>query len=469
MAGIGFVLRKLTGQDDFLGVLQAYFHSAVVAVGPWMLIVISLSLISYFMGASIAIEEQNEFLSVIIYNLCFSFVLSAPVYMIAARYVADCLFRRNATPVPGILTYSLIYLVPVAFILSLAFYVLFAAMSAIFTLLSIVNFVLFCEIWFIMLYLGAIRNYRAISLSWLVGTLIAIYLGVILGERYKTTGMLLGLNIGLVFLLFALKAHILAEYPYRFVKPTQFCYYFKHYKGLFWCGFFLFSGMWVDKVIMWGTPEAVVHLNNLRTYPIYDGAMFFSYTSVIPVMALFVFSLESNFYDSYYHYLRNIETNAPYSSLEESRQSIVRKIVENGRSFLILQGCLTVVVITLAPTIYTGLNLNFTGMSIFRFGALGALFNALNLFIIIFFSYFDSQENMVGVSMFMFFSNALLTLVTIQLGFPYYGLGYCVSMILTFVIGALLFVRLLKYLHFNIFITNVVKRQKIHAAPRRSL
>jgi uncharacterized membrane protein len=176
-------------------------------------------------------------------------------------------------------------------------------------------------------------------------------------------------------------------------------------------------------------------------------------------MGLFVFSLETNFYDSYIQYIRNIEQNAPYSFIEEERQNICREIVEDGRSFLVLQGSITLIVFALAPTIFELVGFDLTQLSIFRQGTLGAFFAALNLFMIIIFSYFDSQDNLLRTSMTMFFSNVLFTLISLHMGFTYYGYGYCLSMIFTFLVTAVLFVKFLNELNYHIFITNIIKRQ----------
>lgn len=460
MSGIGFLLRKLSKQDNYLGVLRAYYHSTVAAVGPWILVALTLSAIIYFTTEHVQLPFLEEFLSVIVYNLLFSFVLSAPIYMISARYVSDCLFRRNGAPIVGVFVYGQWYIVLPALIIGIPFYIFYAKMNPTEIFLSIVNFVLFAEIWFVMLFLSSIRNFRAITLSWVIGTLIAILLGIYLGRKYQFPGMLFGITTGLAVLLYSLMANILAEYPYRYTPPRNYKFYFKNYKQLALSGLFLFSGLWVDKVIMWCTPEATIHLNHLRTYPIYDGAMFYSYLSIVPVMGLFIFGLEANFFDSYYDYLKNLEFNSPFSSLEKSRKNMLVQITESGRDFLVLQGSISFVIILLSPTLFEWLSLSFAQLGIFRLGAVGAFFSALNFFIVIIFSYFDSQGNMLAVSLFMFLSNAIFTLMTIALGFSFYGYGFAFSMILTFLFGALMLIRFLDQLHYKIFISNVVKRTR---------
>lgn len=461
MAGIGFVLRKLAGEDNLSGIIRAYMHSAIVAVGPWIMIIIALAFVTALLAPFTGFQEVNEFFAVILYNFLFSFMLTGPIYVIAARYVSDSLYVRSLHPIPGILIGSLVFIIIPALTIATLFYVFYATMSPWATLLSIINFVLLCEIWIVMLYLSLIRDFRAETSSWIISTILSIFLAIYLGELWGSEGMLLGFNIGFTYLVYAMIAHVFAEYPFPFRLPIEFRFYFKYYKGLFWSGLFLFASLWIDKVIMWWAPESVLHLNGLRTYPTYDGGMAISYLTIVPVMALFIFSLETNFYDSYIAYIFKIESNAPFFLIEEEKNNIKDKIIENGRAFLVLQGVLSLIFILLAPNIYSWIGMDFLQIGIFRIGTLGAFFAALNFCIVVFFSYFDSQDNMIKVTTTMLVSNIIFTLICLKLGFPFYGFGYCLSMILSFFVASILLFRFLDNLSYHIFITNVIKRQKI--------
>ena len=464
MAGIGFLLRKLAAQDNFSGLIRAYFHSTLAAAGPWIFIVISIGSVNFLTYTFFGLSEIEDFHSIIIYDFVFSFILAAPIYMVSARYVADCLYAKDLSPLPGILIASLIFVLILTLPVATVLYFFYAHLSPALIILSVVNFILFSQTWVTTLYLGCIRNFRAITASWIAGMILTIICINILGKDYGSAGMMLGVNIGFTLVLFGLTASGLAEYPYSFKIPEKFRYYFHRYKGLFWSGFFLFAGMWVDKVIMWCAPEAVIHDNNLRTFPVYDGGMFFSYLTIIPVLALFVFSLETNFYISYFRYIQHIERNSPFSIIEEEKKNIIKEITTNGRSYMMLQGSIAFVVILLAPQIFDWIGLDFLQLEIFRFGVLGAFFAALNLFVFIFLSYFDAQKPMVVASVTLFATNVILTLICLNLGFAYYGLGFCLSMILTFGLGAIMLVRLLNNLTYHVFISNVVKNHEINTS-----
>ncbi|MDE3048204.1 MAG: hypothetical protein KGI83_07675, partial [Verrucomicrobiota bacterium] len=110
MSGIGSLLRKLAGQDNFTGIVRAFIHSAIAAVGPWILIVVTLAMVYIYTNLSVGYVKITNFEAVVIYNFFFSFILSGSLYLTTARYVSDCLYRRDPYPIPGILLSSLLLL-----------------------------------------------------------------------------------------------------------------------------------------------------------------------------------------------------------------------------------------------------------------------------------------------------------------------------------------------------------------------
>ena len=78
MAGIGFILRQLAGQDTFSGFIRAYFHSAIVAVGPWMMIVLSIGSIHSLSSSFLSLRELKTNFSLFSSTIC-AFHLYCPV------------------------------------------------------------------------------------------------------------------------------------------------------------------------------------------------------------------------------------------------------------------------------------------------------------------------------------------------------------------------------------------------------
>jgi uncharacterized membrane protein len=461
MAGIGFVLRKLASRDDFLGITRAFIHASIVAAGPWLMTVISLGLIYFFTEKILAFEEGITFRTVMIYNFSFSLVLSAPVYMVTTRFVSDQLFIKEVHNLPGIVICSIVLMLAYLLPISILFYFGFTALPSTLAIQAVINFLLLSFLWMAMLFFSAVKNYQSLTLTFFLGILLATAATIFLAFPFGTFGMLMGFNIGSAFIVFSLIGVVFAEYPYRYRTPAHYFSYYRRYWDLGLAGIFYNAGIWVDKWIMWFAPDSEISPLGLRTFPTYDTAMFVAFLTVIPVMALFVFSMETNFYDTYVDYFRNLRENAPFHILEQKQKNILNKILENARNFVVLQGSISLMFILLAPTLFQILGMDYLELGIFRLGVLGAFFNAMSLFILIFLSYFDSRENYLRLSALLFFSNLLFSLVSKQLGFVFYGYGYFFAMAFTFLISAIILLNYTRSLSYNIFITNNIRRLPI--------
>src|SRR5262249_61628017 len=104
-------------------------------------------------------------------------------------------------------------------------------------LAALVNFFLVAGIWIACVFLTALKDYWAITISFGLGMAIALAGSAWLAPSYSVAGMLAGFSAGLAVVLFALIAKILAEYPYPARGLFDFRPYFARYLGLALGGF----------------------------------------------------------------------------------------------------------------------------------------------------------------------------------------------------------------------------------------
>jgi polysaccharide biosynthesis protein PelG len=461
MAGIGFVLRKLASRDDFLGITRAFIHASIISAGPWLMTVCSLGLIYFFTSKVVPLEEGMTFRTVMIYNFSFSLVFSAPVYMVTTRFISDQIFLKDVHIIPGILICSmgivLLYSLPIAVI----FYLGAVTLPLLLAIQAILNFLLLSMLWVAMLFFSAVKNYQSLTIAFFLGILLATLGTIFLAFPFGAAGMLIGFNTGSAFIVFALFGVVLAEYPYRFRTSLAYFRYYRRYIDLGLACIFYNAGIWVDKWLMWFSPDAVRSPLGIPTFPTYDTAMFVAFLTIIPVMSLFVFSMETNFFETYVNFFRNLRENAPYRVLEEKQKGVASKILDNARNFIILQGSVSLMFILLAPSLFQLLGMSYLELGIFRLGVLGAFFNMLVLFAMIFLSYFDSRENYLRIALILFFSNLFFSWISREMGFVFYGYGYFFAMAFTFVISSFILINYTKNLSYQIFITNNVRRLPI--------
>eukprot|EP00831_Metopus_contortus_P081901 TRINITY_DN8730_c0_g1_i4.p1 TRINITY_DN8730_c0_g1~~TRINITY_DN8730_c0_g1_i4.p1 ORF type:complete len:172 (-),score=27.14 TRINITY_DN8730_c0_g1_i4:98-613(-) len=108
MAGIGFVLRKLSQQDNLIGFVRAYFNSAILATGPWIFTIIAFWAIISSSSTFLPESDMLNFKIIVVYNFSFSAVFCGLVTLVSTRYIADCIFEKNTQPIPGMLIWTIV-------------------------------------------------------------------------------------------------------------------------------------------------------------------------------------------------------------------------------------------------------------------------------------------------------------------------------------------------------------------------
>jgi polysaccharide biosynthesis protein PelG len=454
MAGIGFALRKLARRDDILGVLQGHAHSAFITSGPWMFTILALAGVNVAGGELLTREELTIFRVVIIYNFCFSVVLTGPLLLVATRYLADCIYVKQVDGAPGMLLATLAS----AYALSLAaagpFYAFAGNLTPAMTVAAVTNFLVVSGIWVVSIFLSALKDYTAVTLSFAAGMFIGFAGAVALGFQLGPLGMVIGFTVGLATIQFVLIARVFAEYPQGVKHLFAFAGYFRRYWDLALIGLVANLAAWADKWMMWFAPEREVVSGALVIYSAYDSAMFVAYLSVMPALTIFTVNIETRFFEHYQNFYRDIQNHATWTQIDRNHKLIIRALVESSRNLIILQGAICAVAIFLAPTIIGMLGLNYKQIGMFRFGVLGAFFQVLFMFCTVILSYFDLRRRNLFVQAFYLLANVAATWWFSGLGFAWYGYGYFLSSLLAFVVAYLLVAEAIRRLPYLAFVAN---------------
>lgn len=452
MAGIGFALRKLTRQDDLLGVLQGYTHCALASTGPWVFTILSLGAITLFGSRFASEQELVGFRLLIIYNFAFSLVMSGPVVMVATRYLSDLIYKKNVEEAPGMMLGSLALLYGTQALIVGPFYLFYLDLDLWVRLAAFANFFLITGIWLVSQFLSALKDYTSVTRAFAGGMFMGMGGAFLMAPIGSVAGMLVGFSAGLAFILFSLIARVFAEYPYGVIRPFGIFRYFIQYWEIAVGGLVYNLAIWIDKWIMWLSPNREVLAYGLVSYPDYDGAMFLAYLSILPSMALFVFSIETDFFENYLRFYRDIQRHATYERIEKNHQRLIQTTLGSSRTFFIVQGSVTLTVLLLAPKIFDAFGISFTQLGIFRFGVLGALFHALFLFLSIFLAYFDLRRVTLGLQMLLLVTNGGFTYLSMKMGFAYYGSGYLLASLVSFVVAFFVTNHYLSRLPFQTFV-----------------
>lgn len=454
MAGIGFVLQKLVERDTLSGVLRGYLHGTLASSGPWLLTILSISCIYAMTRHEVVMQALSQFRTVILYNFCFALVLSSPITVLATRRLSDCIYKRDIRDATGMLIGTLFLLFGLFLPIASFLYFHIATIPLSLAIQGVVNFLLISAVWLAMVYVSALKYYMAITYSFIIGIVVSICLAAVLAIEYSATGMLFGFNIGLALILASIIALIFAEYPRETRGLFGVLEYAREYGAVALGALFYNLAAWVDKWVMWFSPEAQTFGTGLPNFPHYDGAMFLAYLTIIPAMAMFLVSQETQFFEAYLRFYRSIQEDASFVNIQANQQSLIRSLVYSGRSLLALQIFVSALTLLAAPKIFEVLDMNFVGLGIFRIGIIGVAFQVLILFVTIFLAYFDYRMGVLFINVFFFVANLVLSLASRSAGLPFYGYGYFAAAMLTFCVSAVVIERYVRELPYHAFIDN---------------
>lgn len=317
--------------------------------------------------------------------------------------------------------------------IGLAFYGFAVDMRLAERVLAVVGFQLVGGIWLAAAFLSALKSYGTVSASFALGMGCGFLGAALLAPAHGVPGMLFGFTAGLLVLFFALAARILAEYPGPALRPFAFLGEVRRYWEFALVGLLYNAAIWVDKWIMWLGPGQLTTAGAMPSNPAYDGAMFLAYLTIVPAMAVFLLAVETRFFERYLRFYRAIEAHATFAEIAENHRGILRELGEGLRNLAVLQGVVCYLAMLVAPGLVGMAQGGVEMVSIFRFGALGAMFHLLLLAVMVVVAYFDVRRLLLSIAAVFLVLNAGLTLGALQLGLGYSGYGYCAAALLTLV------------------------------------
>ena len=473
MAGIGFELRKLWDRDTLTSLLSAGGHAAVIAAGPWLFTILSLAAIGITTERLVGLDELAEFRVVIIYAFAVSLVLSAPVTIVATRLVADALWAKRPEDIRPLLLAALTAALVAAILGSLALIAAFRPPLAAAAPLA-AGAMLVSLMWVVLAFCGAVRDYRAVTLSFLVGLAVSMAASISIAVAGGgAMGMVWGFLAGLGLTFLGLAARVLAAFPFSVAEPSRGFALLRQGAGEYWrlaLGALLgTAGVWVDKWIVWFSPLGEVVESGLRHAPLYDSAMFIASLSLIPALAAFVLRLETDFFDRYQRYFATIGGHGTYGEIEEQRAHMHRHTLENLTLVTVAQVGISAVLVLIAPLIIDALGLQFRQVSILRYGALGAVFQFVFIACTAILLFFDRRRTYLRAQAIFFVAMVATTALTIAIDEAYLGVGYFVTALLSAFVTYRLADRTMTDLNYLTFIGNNPSVAAADARPRGAL
>lgn len=450
MAGIGFNLQKMLHKDTFSSTIKAYFVSTLIVAGPWLLSIITIFVLSTYIPHHIDLFERTLFRVIIIYIFAFSLITIGIFHFPLNRYLADRLFVSETDAIVPTLNTSIFLVILFQGCLGAIFY--FTTQGEVFIkILTVLIYMTISLIWVLMIFLTALRDYKAVAVAYTVGTVVAITVALLLGNSWGLEGYFIGYLLGQFIIIILWSSRIFIEFPSSRCFEAEFLKFLLRKRTLVLIGFFYNLAIWIDKIVMWLSPQAHNVTDFFRTHLVYDTATFFAFLTIIPALSIFLVQVETNFYHQYRRYFLSVVEKATMPQILRIHKDMTASLRTGLSTILRYQGIVTVVCIVYAPELAKMFGFSAMQIPVFRVSVLAAFLHGMILLNLIIILYFDFQSSALFICCLFVVLNGVLTFITTGMDTAFLGFGYLVASFITLFISFMILNRKLERLEYYTF------------------
>lgn len=432
MAGIGFRLQKLLTEEMYLSVAQSFFYALVLTSGPWLIMVISLELLSLFSTFLVSMAYRQLFKILLVHIYFLTIVVTGTFQLFFTRIFADKLYNKERDALPDVIMTHLLLSLGVLTALFLPFVIVIDLPIPV-KLLAFSLFWAMDVLWVLLTYVSASDDFLQFMKHFLFGSLLSFGLGSSLGYFFDFLGLLAGFVIGQAYTALVLFVKIVQVFGFPKHLDVALIRTFWSYRALLASGFFLYAGMWVDKLIFWYSPSGRRFYSLLYYHPAYNDIFYIAFLFTTPIMAIFFLTMETSFYKAYYGYNQTVMKKGQAGALDalQACQTNIRQSIRRSLSQIIrIQGLILLVGILFSRRILALLNMPAELDRLLNIILPGVFFHMLILILCVLLLYFDLKEETLSIYGAFFLLNTGLTLVFLKAGEAYSGLGYTIAAIL---------------------------------------
>lgn len=456
MAGIGFELQRLMDTHSVAGQIKANSMAAIIACGPWILSIVTLMVMgAVSLHAGMGVKQLHNFLISVTYIMAFSLILSGGFQLLLTRYTADLIFIDHPEQILGNMFGCLLLVALVCFPLAIILLFSLEAAGAGFAVLAACMLPVMGVLWIQVLFLSSIKSYRTI-VSTLLGCYGAIMLlTVCLSPQHESQLMMifwLGHVVAAVLFFWL----IVKAFPGQATVAFDFLNSTRSAVTLFCCGLLYNVAIWADKFVFWLSPTTsnpIIGLFNESLF--YDLPIFLANLIIIPGLAVFLLSTETNFAQKCLDYFRQLNGHANLSQLRQLKQALLDSYQRGFYLLCKVQGVSLLLVMLFSDSLFGLLGLDRVYLPLFRIDLVGMSFLVILISQLNTLYYLDRLVEALAMVAVMAFTNIAFSMASIEMGIRFYGYGFSLSMIFTTLVGFYLLNRSFARLEFNAFIRHI--------------
>ena len=439
MAGIGFELKKAFGKGTLSSAIKGSTYAVFVTSGPMILnLIMIMTMVQVLKHQKVSGELLSFFESSIMYAYIFSLLIVSGFIMVIARYASDQLYLKNTTD----LLASLIGVIALCSVTGGMVGAVFYAASPLPVLYKLLSYQIFMELCImnvLMVFVSAVKDYTKVAGAFALGLVITVTacrllllfdipaLNAVLG------GVVLGYFFSILYLVSVVKGYFLhiSDNTFGFLTTLN------RNPLLFFINLLYSLGLFGHNLLFWFMSDLSVSVaGTYRSAPNYDSATFFAIFTIIPSIVMFTVKVETSFYRKIRIFDWSICHGGTLDEIRSARDQMTETLTTELTFLFELQLVITLLAIILGNHLVLPLfGSNRQTVELFSYLSLGFFIAYMTYIVITFLLYFDDQKSAFITALCFSATSLLLTWVTLQLDPIFYGMGLCLSALLSFSLG----------------------------------
>lgn len=435
MAGIGFELRRILHRDTFGAQIQAYFLGMVVVLGPFLCSASALIALSAFSVQYADLDTRQIFTGTVVYVFGGSLIVTGLIQIVLSRFIADKIYRGEHDTI--IASFFPVLLITSALLLATGIPVVASfGVSHVVKILMLSLYLAVGCLWITVIFVDTTQGYKSIVAIFLFGSASAFGLGFTLLKHFGLEGLLAGYAMGHALMLIMLMQRLLHEFGFPRSLDWGILRYVRMFPLLVIIGLMHNLGIWIDKLIFW-TSDLATASAGIVTAPKYDSAAFLGFLTTLPAITYFFVKLEADFSSNFQRYYDEVFFRSPLDEISKAAKALRLSVFEALVSVIAFQSMFSFLCAFFGEELLEALGLPVSQVGMFRYGVAGSLFLSFSLFSIVILMYLDRQREILACVATLLFLNTLLSLITVQMGYQYYGIGFAVAALISMLVGLL--------------------------------
>ncbi|MFP7671908.1 exopolysaccharide Pel transporter PelG [Marivita sp. S0852] len=379
------VLRQVDWWLDgpILSPLRSLIAALVLAAGPWLLVIVTLILISWIAENRFPDEALEDMRLAVVYAFMLAPIVAAPVGIIAARTVADAEMPLEpsaigalllvACGVAGLTAEALVLIVVLVLGLSNP------SLTLAFALLTSIS----AMMWVAFAVLAACKARRRLILSFSTGLIIALGLSVAVANHAGDASVLVWCFTTGIALCLALCLEPFLQTGHQLAKLREAGVQLRICARKTWplaVGASLaIMGIWADKWVVWFGSGGQSSVAGFRHMPTYDSALFLAQLSALPGLASLAIYFEEPVRRAMDRFWAKLSNGVTLRAAKSSGRAVSEMIWTGVFRIMMTQFAVSAALLLLAPAIASAMGLRLDQFLILRMGIVGTLLHALFL------------------------------------------------------------------------------------------